>query len=113
MAKLPNAKARGTIGSWYAEVEGERLPCVHDYHAKRLQYDDDGFVEGEPPWPEFVNAIRAAGKVILTKSIPPDREKGQTGFQRKGYIAVFSMTELQAEEGHLRFRMDKRLIDLD
>jgi hypothetical protein len=33
-------KAKGTRGSWYADVGSERLPCIHTHWLKGTVYDD-------------------------------------------------------------------------
>jgi hypothetical protein len=41
---MRRAKAKGHRGSWFAEVDGELLPCVHQ-HWRRGFYYDDPYVE--------------------------------------------------------------------
>ena len=103
-------KATGTRGSWFAEVGGELLPCVHAFWYKAPQYDDPHAVSGERKWEELVAAIRDKGRVILTND---DAIDGGFGFNRSSYIAEFSISDLEFEHGHLKFRMVKRLRDLE
>lgn len=104
-------KATGQRGSWFAEVGGEQLPCVHQYWSRSGKYDDPYVSENTPPWPEFLHAISTGKKVILTKDI--DQGDGKLPFKREGYIAVFEVENVKIEDGHLRFAFSKRLADLE
>lgn len=109
---MQKAKAAGARGSWFAEVDGERLPCVHKYWWKNGRYDDTGLRAG-PKADELVDAIRSRKRVILTDDIPEHDSQGRlTGFTRNGYIAVYSVDEVDFDDSGLRFRFIKRLLDL-
>lgn len=111
---MPKAKAIGERGSWFAKVNGERIPCVHLHWVQRLRHVDPGYIEGESPWPEFVQAIRDCGKVILTKddAIAAPEKKSGFSFNRTGYIAVYSVANIEANEQGLSFDLTGRLCDL-
>jgi hypothetical protein len=102
-------KATGSRGEWFAVVDGERLPCVYQYWRKAYDYDDPHVSPGAP-WPEFIQAISNKCKVVLTSDnvLDPDG----FGFERTGYIAVFSVGDVRIEGSHLRFRFLERLAHL-
>lgn len=113
------SKAFGQRGSWFATVDGDRLPCVHQYWVKGLLHHDrfrrhdgrDG--EGEKIR-ELVDAIQAGKRVVLTSDEPQLDAAGEVrGFKRTGYIAVYRVEDVtySASEG-LRFRLAERLKDL-
>lgn len=111
---MSKRKAIGERGSWFATVDGERLPCVHRYWVTGKLHSDPGYLEGEGKWPEFVDAIREKMKVILTKDEPigaPDKKSGVV-FKRTGYIAVFSVADVCTNEHGLHFKLLERLYDL-
>lgn len=106
-------KAKGIRGSWFATVDGERLPCVHDHWWKGTSYDDPG-IKPSSKASELVDAIREKKRVILTKdkAIPSDNDEAM-GFDRKGYIAIFSVDLIEFDDAGLRFKFVKRLEDLE
>ena len=101
-------KAIGEQGSWFAEVNGARLPCIHNYWLKRLHYCDPGVRPGEKQWDEFIAAIQAGGEVILTNSSP--NESGI--FERKGYICAWKVSPPQVTENGLEFDLISRDLEL-
>lgn len=107
-------KAVGSRGSWFASVDGEQLPCVHRHWMKGMYHADPGYVEGESQWPALVSAIRAKKRVILTndEAFPVSENKHGMGFTRTGYIAVFAVENIEADEGSLRFKLVERICDL-
>jgi hypothetical protein len=101
-------KATGHRGSWFADVEGERLPCVHEHWKCGDRYRDRDARPGEGKWVNFIDAIGTGKKVILTKDkIPPHGP-----WQRAGYIAVWSVDDVSAGDGALCFRFVEKLDDL-
>jgi hypothetical protein len=53
-------KALGFRGSWFADVDGETLPCVHQHWwAPGGRYDDPGLQPGMPKGDELVASIAA------------------------------------------------------
>ncbi len=105
MVKL---KAIGERGSWYATVNGERLPCVHQanmkpdgwYRAKRVS---------DAPHEQLLETITAAGRVIVRKSV---RSSNEDSWQSKGYVAIFSVADSQIVDDEQRFRFVERLHNL-
>jgi hypothetical protein len=111
---MAKARAVGERGSWFAKVNGERLPCVHKYWVKGLHHCDPGYIEGEKQWMELVEAIRQKSKVILTKDDKTTEVEKKSGaaFSRTGYIAVYSVANVEADELGLRFELTDRICDL-
>jgi hypothetical protein len=110
---VPLAKVRVTDaqrGSWFASLNGEEMPCVHDFWTRRtpsrMDYADPGVNELQPQWAEFISALKAMKKVILTRDTTTDN--GRT-FKRRGYIAVMSIDDVEVINGALRFRFVDRL----
>lgn len=109
MAKL---KAKGQRGSWFAEVEGQRLPCVHQHWCKNGRYHDPNVQPGIPPWPEFIDAITRERRVILTRDVAHGSGEN-IGFTRNGYIAIFAVDDVALDGRNLTFRFTQRLDDLE
>ena len=111
---MGKARAIGERGSWFAMVNGERLPCVHSHWLSGLHHSDPGYVEGERQWVEFVTAIQAGNKVILTKDEPVAALEKKSGFvfNRTGYIAVYAVGNITADEAGLQFDLTGRVCDL-
>ena len=111
---MDKKKAIGLRGSWFADVEGETLPCV-DQHwwAAGGRYDDPGLQPGKPKGDELVEAIAAKKRVILTNDEASFDDAGKVvGFRRTGYIAVYSVDGVEFDEAGLRFKFVRRLFEL-
>ena len=106
---MVKAKATGNIGSWLAEVNGELLPCVHRHWLRGMTYHDPQAIPGDRKWDDFVGAIRR-GRVILTSD---DVSEDERVFNRKEYIAIFAVEDVQMDGNGLTFRLTKRLVDLE
>ncbi|MBB3264042.1 hypothetical protein FHW79_001657 [Azospirillum sp. OGB3] len=105
MAKV---KAIGQRGSWFADVDGERLPCVHQHWVAGNRYHDPQAIPGEKKWDELIGAIRR-GRVILTKDkVSAD----QRSFKRRGYVAVFAVDDVKVYGNDLTFRLANRISEL-
>ncbi|MBL9065398.1 MAG: hypothetical protein JNN10_03795 [Sphingopyxis sp.] len=107
MTRRPVAKAKGIRGTWYAEVNGEKLPCIHDKNMKDGEYrapnaDDDRHRK-------LLNDIVRTGRVVMRKSVREDDSQPWTAI---GYVAVWSVADAKIENGMLTFRFVDRLIDL-
>jgi hypothetical protein len=101
-------KPKGRQGSWFAEWDGEQLPCVHRHWTDgRWPYYLDPNFDERPEWPAFVNALRGGGKAILTTSKIP-RDGGS--WQRDRYVAVWTVDEVVTEGRELRFKFVNKLI---
>lgn len=106
---LPRHKAVGERGSWFAEVNGERLPCFHRYWVKGAYHHSRGG-DGSPQHRALVAAIRADPRIVLTS----DRVGGDgSSFERTGYIAVFRIANIEADDHEIRFDLIERLAELD
>jgi len=107
-------KAIGFRGSWFADVDGETLPCVHKHWwAPGGRYDDPGLQPGMPKGDELVASIAAEKRVILTSDEASLDDDGKVvGFRRTGYIAVYSVDGIEFDAAGLRFKFLKRLCEL-
>jgi hypothetical protein len=72
-------------------------------------YSDPYYDQTDPKWLVFVDAIATHGKVILTRG---QTAGGTRTIDRTGYVAVFAVSDLTTDDGHLRFRFVKRLEEL-
>jgi len=103
---VPTKRARGERGSWFANVDGERLPCVHKYWVTGLHHCAKRASMNDPKHVELVEAVRSTGKVILTK----DKVTGDgEAFERDGYIAVYRVDNLEWENDELEFDLVQKL----
>lgn len=103
------ANPKGQRGSWFAEHQGRKLPCVHKHWMTTSGgYCDPGVRLGEGVWDEFIAAI-AAGKVVILTS--DEVSPGATAFKRTGYIATFRVDQVRVSDGALRFEFVERLDD--
>ncbi|MCP4386305.1 MAG: hypothetical protein GY798_33670 [Hyphomicrobiales bacterium] len=109
---MPKVRASGARGSWFAKVEGETLPCVHAHWFRGDRYDDPQLRPGDPKSEELTAALRASGRAILTNDEPTDGADG-IEFKRTGYIAVFSVDDIELDQAGLRFRFVERLTNLN
>lgn len=106
-------KARGYPGSWFADIGTERLPCVHDFWRTKDEtwYFDPYYGAGSKKWESFVEAIRR-GKVILTTSKVRGADAESRQFKRTGYLGVFEVDRVTADERGLSFRFGRKIADL-
>ena len=108
---METKKAKGSRGSWFAVVDGETLPCVHEYWwvrgDKTRRYNDVG-LRPSPHTDAFVDEIRNKGRVILTNDQPTSPDS-PAPFTRTGYIAVWTVEDVQFDEAGLRFRFVDKL----
>jgi hypothetical protein len=91
-------KARGNRGSWFARVGDEDVACVWDKWRTGAHYLDPRAKPGQGKWPKFIRAIKADGKVALTRRLEVN---GKT--ERDGYIALYPVTNVKARDGALEF----------
>lgn len=106
---LPRCKAIGERGSWFALIDGERLPCVHRHWVTGTHHCDPN-VGHDVKWTELIEAISELKRVVLTSDHVSSDEKS---FVRTGYIAVFRIDNLSNVDGNLEFDLVERLIELD
>jgi hypothetical protein len=59
---IPRRKAVGHRGSWFADIDGESFPCVHEYWVRRIDgkrmYVDPYCDPEAGKWPRFLTALR-------------------------------------------------------
>ena len=105
-------KASGTRGSWFATVDGELLPCVNAYFLRPGALYNDPDLQDTPKGVELVKAIQEKRRVILTRDEPIFDEFDRITFKRTGYVAVFSVGEIEFDSAGLRFKFLERLENL-
>jgi hypothetical protein len=111
---LPKYKATGQRGSWFAEIGGEPFPCVHDDLTKvgkgSMVYLDPHCQPDDPArWIPFIAALKEKKQAILTRdTVAADGNS----YERQGYIALFRIDHVVAEEGSLRFNFIERVANL-
>lgn len=120
---LTPAKAKGSIGSWFATVEGESLPCVHKHWTKGIwPLHHDPFqrhgADTQAKIDELVDAILRLKRVILTDDVPKFGKNDEVvGFDRKrkgGYIAIYAVEDVTySQSDGLRFRLTDRIRELE
>ena len=108
-----NRKAIGKRASWFAEVESEELPCVHKHwwvpDRTKREYFDPGLLPS-PFNDDFADRIRKANKVILTSD---DRNERTGTFTRTGYIAVWTVADVEFSDAGLKFKFVDKICDLE
>jgi hypothetical protein len=97
-------KAIGEHGSWFATVDGERLPCVHQHWIKGKMHCDPN-PECDGRWPAFIAAIESGKKVIVT------RDNIET-WTRTGYVATFKVDNVVVNATGLCFELVERIDEL-
>lgn len=110
-----NIKATGQRGSWFANVNGESVPCVHKHwtHTARgsMTYDDPHYLpETDAKWGPFLGTLKALKRAILTSD---DVFDDGHRFERTGYIALYEIDHVEIIGSHLRFQFVRRLANLD
>ena len=107
--KRPMTRAIGERGSWFASVEGERLPCVHKYWIRGTKHRAMRVSQHSSKDMELVRAIHQLKRVIVTT----DKVFGEgEGFERTGYVAVYRVDNVHHKGGDLTFDLVERLVDL-
>lgn len=107
----PRYKARGQIGSWFADVNGEQLACCHKHWLRGFSYHDPFIFPHLSQTARFVEALMTQRKVVLTKDevlpgSPP-------GFNRQGYLTLCAIDDVKWEGSDLRFTVINVLADLE
>ena len=103
-------KPKGTRGSWFADWNGESLPCVHDHWTKGIwPHYCDPHVSDDKRWVPFIEAIRNSKTVIL-KNDKLDADGLPSG-NRNSYIALFRVENVALRGSELHFDFVERLSD--
>jgi hypothetical protein len=103
-------KAKGKRGDWFASVNGEEIPCVHEYWLKKLSYHDP-HISKMPKAKEYFASIQTFKKVILTRDDIIQNEIFPS-FRRKEYIAVYAIDDCEMNDEGLYFRLTERIANL-
>ena len=97
---------KGHPGSWFAEWEGESIPCIHQHAITSGRYIDMG-VDDHPAWPRFIEQLSAQRRAILTTSHLP----GGDGIRRrKSYVGIWEIGEVSVEDGTMSFEMGSPIL---
>lgn len=105
MTRLDQLKPLGRQGSWFAEWNGEQIPCVHLRWTNGHDYIDPGY-DGRRQWPQFIAALANGGKAILTSSHVPD---GDGPWRRDKYLAIWTVENVRVENGQLKLTYGEQL----
>jgi hypothetical protein len=106
---IPTYTALGQRGSWFAVVNDERLPCIHRHWLKGFVYDDPNCEPNGKKWIELIEGLKMTSKAVLTLDRVLD---GGKGFVREGYVAVYSIADVELNGSHLQFRLVDKLANL-
>ena len=103
---LGRKKARGRQGSWFAEVEGELYPCVHQHWVTGTKYHDPmPTKDTNKKYPDYLEAIAKIKVVIITKDKVPE-------WIRQGYVCLYSIDNVVVSSAGLTFDLKQRLEEL-
>ncbi len=121
---MPNAV--GSIGSWYARIEGggfpkdKVFPVVHNYWIPKnrtgMFYHDQNLPLDHIKAPEFLDALKNDECAIVQVSeLVNIDENGFEHFNRKGYTALYGIDPESVihDDNGLRFTFIKRLLNLN
>lgn len=104
------AKPFGQRGSWFANWNGENLPCVHKHWTKGIwPHHNDPGVTDDVKWIPFIESIKNGERVILTDDHVTD--DGQLSGSRKGYIALWRVANVERRGNELHFDFVEKLKD--
>ena len=98
-------KPIGRRGSWFARVNGQLLPCVHEHWRASNRYIDPGVKLKTRKWEELIASLREKGLAILTS----DRILQSGTFERTGYIALFEIGGVTITDRGLEFRFEREV----
>ena len=101
---MATLKDKSQRGSWFVEIAGEWLPCVHErWFSSRDGFYYDPFARpGEPEWDELITALREKRRAVMTRGDATDAEPTR-------YLGVYAIDAIEVTESDLRFRVTKRL----
>ena len=85
------------------------MPCVHKYWLRGFHHHAKHAWQNDPKHIELVDAIRATGKVVLTKDEVTDEGEA---FKRTGYIAVYRVENIAWANDELQFDLVEKLATL-
>lgn len=98
-------KAIGYPGSWFAKVDDELLPCVHQERITDGVYTEPYVKASKGKWPKFLAAIKDGRRVAVTRSVMKDGEPKR----RAGYIAVYRIEDFTLDGTTMQFRVGEFL----
>jgi len=86
----------GARGDWIVEVDGERLPVIHDtwWTGKNAYHDPmQGVDVGAKRYLDYVAKLQQTDRVVV------QRDKGNGSLERDGYVGVFRFRDLLVDPG--------------
>lgn len=103
-------KAKGSTGSWFAAIENDMFPCVHEHWVDKraMTYHDPWIRMGRKQDDEFVGAIIEGQRVLLCEDSVTELPGQPPAFKRKSYTALYEVSDVTCDETGLGFRFTKR-----
>jgi hypothetical protein len=103
---INKGSARGSIGSWFAKVEGtdtpydgQSLPILWSrFWRSGTQYEDDGVDHGGSKYENYFAALQS-GKVAL---LARPKSFSDRDYQNMGYVGILQVDNLREEGGKLK-----------
>ncbi len=103
-------KAKGHRGEWFATVNGERYPCIHEYWIKQGHHAAPNVHPStNRKDAELVEALAQGKLAVETKD---EVLNDGLGFVRKGYKALWRIDGVHMVEDTLHFDLIERVANL-
>ncbi len=101
---MASLKDKSQRGSWFVDLNGEVLPCVHErwFSTREHTYHDPFARPGEPEWDVWFAALNEKRRAVMTRGDGTDAEPTR-------YLGVYLIDGIELVESDLRFRVTKRL----
>jgi len=104
----PTFKATGRRGDWFADVDGENVPCAWNWWLKgKDHYFDPEAKPGTGKWVKYIDVLKRLKKVALT-----GKKEKNGKWERDGYIALFEVANIVTTDGTIEFDLVRRLANL-
>jgi hypothetical protein len=102
------AKPKGERGSWFAQWDGESVPCVHRRWTEGVwPHHCDPCVDDNPKWVPFIEALKLGRAILTEDNLDPSR----IPVTRKAYVAIYRIENVEVSGGELHFDFRERLAD--
>lgn len=100
----------------YAPLEGERLPCVHAYHRRALDYYDPAMGRDtlNKRNADFFEVLEKVRHVVVTNDVatPDPTALGGRHFQRRGYVAIYPVESIEVGPTWFRLRLSPHRVEV-
>jgi hypothetical protein len=109
--KTLSNRGKWTVPVQYDDGSMHELPCIHRRFTRGLNYNDPELTEywHLAKWAPYWELLRTTKRAVLTISkVDPDVPRAQGQSQRIGYVDVFDIEDVEADEQGLRFRLVNR-----